>query len=69
MRKTLSILLAVMFAALLTVLSLASDAAVPSATAEKDGLSAVISADDATDHILVKVRISPPRMRERSPFP
>ena len=56
MRKTLSILLAVMFAALLTVLSLASDAAVPSATAEKDGLSAVISADDTTDHILVKVR-------------
>ena len=56
MRKTLSILLAVMFAALLTVLSLASDVAVPSATAEKDGLSAVISADDATDHILVKVR-------------
>lgn len=56
MRKTLSILLAVMFAALLTVLSLASDAAVPSATAEKDGLSAVISADDTTGHILVKVR-------------
>lgn len=56
MRKTLSILLAVMFAALLTVLSLASDDAVPSATAEKDGLSAVISADDTTDHILVKVR-------------
>ena len=56
MRKTLSILLAVMFAALLTVLSLASDVAVPSATAEKDGLSAVISADDTTGHILVKVR-------------
>ena len=56
MRKTLSILLAVLFAALFTVLSLASDAAAPSATAEKDGLSAFISADDATDHILVKVR-------------